>query len=250
EGTRRLEALHWALFQLADIDEASVFFAAVHVVVGELMQARNFGIVVSQAANGRPGFAYFVDERESVPPPLDPSDRTLLAYVLRTTPEVCTRLVACGEVDPIETPLAGWLGVPVARSGTLHGAMVVQSYDARVRFSASHAELLGLVAEHVAMAVERRKSAEALQESEDRFRSLSETAPCAIVILQGDEVRCANSAARALTGYGEELLGRKILDVIHPADRESVRRHVDEGLAGRPAGRAEVRLVTRQGEER
>src|SRR5262245_19945493 len=256
EGPRRLEALHWALFQLADIDEASVFFAAVHVVVGELMQARNFGIVVSQAANGRPGFAYFVDERESVPPPLDPSDRTLLAYVLRTgrtllaTPEVFNRLVACGEVDPIETPLAGWLGVPVARSGTLHGAMVVQSYDARVRFSASHAELLGLVAEHVAMAVERRKSAEALQESEDRFRSLAETAPCAIVILHGDEVRFANSAARALTGYGEEFLGCKIWELIHPADRESVRRHLEEGLAGRQTGRAEVRLMTRQGEER
>src|SRR5262249_33710722 len=48
----------------------------------------------------------------------------------------------------------------------------------------------------------------------------------------------------------EEVLGWKVWELIHPADRESVGRHLEEGLAGRQTGRAEVRLMTRQGEER
>jgi diguanylate cyclase (GGDEF)-like protein/PAS domain S-box-containing protein len=256
DGIRRIQALHWALFQLTHIEDPSAFFAAVHMLVGELMQARNFGVVLRNPAQGRLDFAYFVDERESVPPALDPAGRTLPTYVLRTgqtvvaTPEVFNHLVALGEVDPIETPLAGWLGVPVARGGIVYGVIVVQSYDAHTRFTESHGEMLALVAEHVAVATERRQSADALHESELRFRTLAETAPCAIMILQGDEVRFANSAARELSGHGETFLGRKIWDVIHPSDREVVRRQIAEGLAGRPSGRYEVRVVTGNGQER
>jgi len=256
DGIRRIQALHWALFQLTHIEDPSAFFAAVHMLVGELMQARNFGVVLKNPAQGRLDFAYFVDERESVPPALDPASRTLATYVLRTgqtvvaTPEVFNHLVALGEVDPIETPLAGWLGVPVVRGGIVYGVIVVQSYDARIPFTESHGEMLALVAEHVAVATERRQSADALQESELRFRTLAETAPCAIMILQADEVRFANSAARALCGHGEAFLGRKIWDVIHPDDRAAVRRQIAEGLAGRQSGRYEVRVVTGNGEER
>jgi diguanylate cyclase (GGDEF)-like protein/PAS domain S-box-containing protein len=252
DGIRRTQALHWALFQLAHLEDASVFFAAVHVLVGELMQARNFGVVLRNPAQGRLDFAYFVDEKESVPPALDPADRTLATYVLRTgrtvlaTPDVFNRLVALGDVDPIETPLAGWLGVPVARGGATYGVIVVQSYDARVRFTESHAEMLELVAEHVALATERRHSVDALHESELRFRTIAETAPCAIMIIQGDEVRFANSAARVLSGHGETVLGRRIWDIIHSGDHETLRRRIADGQSGRH----EVRLVTRQGQER
>jgi len=256
DGIRRIQALHWALFQLTHIEDPAAFFAAVHMLVGELMQARNFGVVLRNPAQGRLDFAYFVDERESVPPALDPAGRTLPTYVLRTgqtvvaTPEVFNRLVALGEVDPIETPLAGWLGVPVTRGGAVHGVIVVQSYDAHIPFTESHGELLALVAEHVAIATERRQSADALHESELRFRTLAETAPCAIMILQGDEVRFANSAARSLSGHGEAFLGRKIWDVIHPDDREAVRRQIADGLAGGQSGRYEVRVMTGHGQQR
>jgi diguanylate cyclase (GGDEF)-like protein/PAS domain S-box-containing protein len=111
--------------------------------------------------------------------------------------------------------------------------------------------MLSLVAEHVAVAIERRVAADALQESELRFRSLAQTAPCAIVILRGHEVRFANAAACLLTGYaGSELVGRPIWDVIHADDREIVRTRIAAGLGGEAAPRCEVRLLTRQGEER
>jgi PAS domain S-box-containing protein len=70
-----------------------------------------------------------------------------------------------------------------------------------------------------------RKQAEAsLWESEEKFRTLAETAAVAILVYQGEEYVYANPTAEKITGYSrEELLGMKFWDIIHPDDREMVR---------------------------
>ena len=70
----------------------------------------------------------------------------------------------------------------------------------------------------------RLKSQSALRESEERFRSVVESAPDAIFIQTSECFSYLNN--RALTLFGastpDELLGRKVLDMIHPDCRELV----------------------------
>jgi PAS domain S-box-containing protein len=63
-----------------------------------------------------------------------------------------------------------------------------------------------------------------LRESEERYRSLVENSPTGIVMHKDEEIFYANPAATKLLGAAdpEELIGRKILDFIHPEYRPVV----------------------------
>jgi diguanylate cyclase (GGDEF)-like protein/PAS domain S-box-containing protein len=95
-------------------------------------------------------------------------------------------------------------------------------------------------------------STDSLQESESRFRSLAETAPCAIVIFDGDQLHYANSAARILTGHtGGDIQERSFWDIVHPDFRETVQNRAAARLAGRAAPtRFAFKVLRKDDEER
>jgi PAS domain S-box-containing protein len=70
---------------------------------------------------------------------------------------------------------------------------------------------------------ERKRSEEALRESEERYRSLVEVSPDAVMLMDLEgKVGLCNRRAAALHGYesGEELLGRNFFDLVAEDDRE------------------------------
>ena len=91
-----------------------------------------------------------------------------------------------------------------------------------------------------------------LQESQARFRTLTETIASAIFIHQGTECRYVNRAAEAITGYRrEEVLAMSSWDLVHPDSRKLV---MEQGLArlrGEQApARFEIKILTKEGEAR
>jgi PAS domain S-box-containing protein len=70
---------------------------------------------------------------------------------------------------------------------------------------------------------ERRRAEEALRESEERYRSLVEASPDAVLLTDvGGRILLCNRRAAALHGYetGDELVGTNCFDLIDPEDRE------------------------------
>jgi PAS domain S-box-containing protein len=69
---------------------------------------------------------------------------------------------------------------------------------------------------------DRNRMVEALRESEERYRNLIESSPDAIIVHSEGTIIYANQAAVKLVGaeYHEELIGRQLLDFIHPDGRE------------------------------
>ncbi len=91
-----------------------------------------------------------------------------------------------------------------------------------------------------------------LQESEAKFRSLTETAPAAIFIHQGGRFLYANEASVSMIGYTrEEFLAMDFWGVTHPEDREMVIQRGRARLAGDTTPeRYELRIVTKSGDIR
>ena len=76
----------------------------------------------------------------------------------------------------------------------------------------------------------RKQSEEALRESEERYRSLVELSPDAIAVHAEGKVVFANTRAlKLLGGVGlEDVVGKPILDFVHPDSRDVVRVRVHE----------------------
>ena len=75
---------------------------------------------------------------------------------------------------------------------------------------------------------QRQQSAEALRESEERFRQLVELSPDAIFIQSQGRIAFVNAAGVTLHGAGSpsELIGQPVLDGVHPADRGIVQERI------------------------
>jgi signal transduction histidine kinase len=171
QASERLQA---ALFRIAELSSTTgslhEFFAAVHAVIGELLYAQNFFIVLLADAGAALEFPYAVDEH-------DPGSlfqkrelrRGLTEYVLRSRkPLLASRgeidqLVAAGEMQTVGSRCVCWLGVPLLQQDSAVGAIVVQSYSTQVIYTPKDQELLTFVAYHIATALQRRRAQESLK---------------------------------------------------------------------------------------
>jgi len=106
--------------------------------------------------------------------------------------------------------------------------------------------LEGFIADHTA-----RRSAElALQESEQRYRSLVENAPIAILIHREEQFVFVNPAAARMLGAAspQELVGRSIWDIVHPDFVDVVRPRVEAIYNQQQAPAVEERFRRLDGE--
>jgi two-component system cell cycle sensor histidine kinase/response regulator CckA len=178
---KRAEELNAALYAIAarsqSAEDLQQFFAAIHNIVGQLMNARNFYIALYDPQSQLLSFPYFVDEEDPTPVP-KPLGRGLTEYVLRSgepilaTPAVFEELVRRGEVELIGAASLDWLGVPLKSGTNCIGVLVLQSYNENTRFSERDREILKFVSQQLAAAIEHKRYEEALRRSEARSRSL------------------------------------------------------------------------------
>ena len=92
---------------------------------------------------------------------------------------------------------------------------------------------------------------ERLRESEQLFRSLTETSFAVAFIAQDGVFRYINASAIAYAGYpAEELIGRNADIIVHPDDRAMVKMKAREMLKGRNTSPYEFRMITKQGKIR
>ncbi len=158
-------------------------FERIHGIVSKLLAARNFYVALVEPSGESLTFPYWRDEIDEAPPVSQRIGRGLTAYVLRTglpllaTPEVFDDLTARGEVELVGAASIDWLGVPLRVGDRTIGVIAVQSYTGDVRYTEEDLSLLGFVAAQASLAIERRRTEEALRESETRQRAILEALP-------------------------------------------------------------------------
>ena len=156
-------ALYRIALAASSATDMQTFYAAMHDIVGELMDARNFYIALYDDERQMINFPYYADEVDlDVPDPnvWEPfgvgNARGTTAYVLRKgkptllTSEVFDDLTATGEIELVGDPGQDWLGVPLRLEGRTLGVLAVQTYAPQERLTQSDLEILTVVGEHVA----------------------------------------------------------------------------------------------------
>ncbi len=90
-----------------------------------------------------------------------------------------------------------------------------------------------------------------LRESEERYRQLAQLSPDAIVVHREGQIIFVNAAGVRLLGAAseQELLGRSVMDFIHPDDAPMIRERMQQVMEERrPTDFAEQRLVRLDGQ--
>lgn len=169
---KRAQFMQVALFDISQAanvaEDIPALCLRVHQVIGSLLPANNFFVAMHDAARDEISFPYFVDEHDQPPAPRPLDSGTLSGHVISTgeslllTPDsdaaLHERVSTVIGMDSLD-----WLGVPLRSSSAVIGALVVQSYSGRVRYTAQDKALLEFVSTQVASAIERKQNEVALQ---------------------------------------------------------------------------------------
>jgi two-component system cell cycle sensor histidine kinase/response regulator CckA len=255
---KRAEELNAALYAIAarsqSAEDLQQFFAAIHNIVGQLMNARNFYVALYDPQSQLLSFPYFVDEEDPTPAP-KALGRGLTEYVLRSgepllaTPAVFSELVRRGEVELIGASSVDWLGVPLKSGANCIGALVVQSYSENTRFGERDREILKFVSQQLAAAIEHKRYEEALRRSEARSRSLILSAAFGICrCTLGGRFLDVNPALISMLGYGsvEDLLALDVRRDVFVSPQELDRLAEDNHRTGSLNG-VEVQWKRKEG---
>ena len=171
----RSEQLQRALFAISDLagsdQDMTEMLRGIHAIVGSLMYAENFFIVLHDAERDTLRFLYFADVADPAPfreLPMEALEHTFTWYLIREGKPLmgCTAELqqqVSGPANVVGTDSYDWLGVPMKREGRVYGALVVQSYEESVRYSAEDRSVLDFVGTHILTALERKQSKDELE---------------------------------------------------------------------------------------
>jgi diguanylate cyclase (GGDEF)-like protein len=175
----RSEKLQRALFAISDLAGSDLdmpdMLRGIQAIVGTLMYAENFYIVLHDAERDTLRFLYYADVEDPAPPgdnreiPMSSLERSLTWYLLRDGKPLM------GKTEELRKQVSGplaimgpdsedWLGVPMLRDGRACGAVVVQSYQPGIQFTVDDRNLLEFVDSHILIALERKQSKEDLEQ--------------------------------------------------------------------------------------
>jgi PAS domain S-box-containing protein len=235
---RRREKIQQATYRISEavhaVDDLASLYRRIHEIITSLMPARNFYIALLDAATEMISFPYYVDEHGGHPEPFK-LNIGLTGYVLRSGRSLLldaamnARKKRVGdavtfegheEIRYVETgrPAAIWLGVPLSIGGRPFGAMAMQDYHDERAYGEAEKQVLEFIATQTALAIERKRSEQALRENEQKFRALFEATSQGVMIHDEEKFIEVNPALLRVMGFDSaaDIIGKHPRDTAPP----------------------------------
>lgn len=260
ERRRQSERVQQVAFRISEAAHVSrsldELFATVHEQLGTLVPADNFFIALYDSAVDTISLAYFTDVQTPRVPM--PAGKTLTASVIRENKPLflrgidITKMVEAGAAQVVGPVPKVWVGIPLRGGTGVIGAMTLQNYEDENAFREEDIPLLTYVAEQVALAVERRRIAEALRQSEARFRRIAEQSLDAIFTLDREgRFQYVSPAFERMTGCNPaSVIGQPWWSCISEASRPAAQGSLAQVWSGKPVEGLQVKIMRHDGKER
>lgn len=225
------EVIH-AITLTNNLDE---LLGKIHLALKKVLPAENCFVALYDRVTGMFHFPFFADQYDSAPPPLK-AGRSCTAYVFRTgrpmliPQDVFDQLAAQGEVELVGSPSPAWLGVPLQTPSETIGVLVVQHYEDKNAYSERDVQFLSSVGGQIALAIERKRTEEALRKSESVFRLLFSHNPLPTWLFDKETLQFLEVNDKAVEQYGysrEEFLQLRLTDVRPESDVPLLKKRLE-----------------------
>jgi len=263
EDVARSKAINRALCQIAgaisDTDSLAALYSKIHQALAPVIDTSNIFIAHYNRDEDSITFPYIVDSVDfCYPKALNVSKTSSLTArvvnigrpLLIRREEIVSMRETSGLINPGCTPAKIWLGVPLRTVRGIIGVIAVQSYTNQDAYDETDMDVLSSVADMVAIAIERKRMEDALQESEEKFRRIVTSVREGIVSMDSaDRMTFVNGYLCEILGYRqEELLGQPFEMVLSPEEQDDFQRRQMERRDG-SSDQFERKFRTREGED-
>lgn len=223
---RRSELIREALYHIAELSGSTAnmdrFYQSIHQTVKALIPVPNMYIALYEPDRDLVSFTYFSDEKD--PKPEDrPLGNGFTDYVIRSgqpllvTQENREALMERLGLTGYGTASVDWLGVPLKSEGRTFGALAIYSYDPVYRLGEPEQEIMAFVSQHIASALEKKRTLELLRESELKHRTLLDSIQSPVLALGEDmEIFYCNQVYADMVGRPIDQLERRNLLELFP----------------------------------
>jgi PAS domain S-box-containing protein len=236
--TRTLSSISNAVNTTKDLRE---LYASIHLILGEIIDLRNFFIALYQEKGQRISFPYFIDQFDS---DIVYADQFSLENSLTGEVILAKKPIFLNQADlqqrVAENRIIGtapkvWLGVPLKINDEVIGVMAAQCYDALHDFDEIDLEVLHSVSDQVALAIERKKHGKEIVAGEKKYRNIIESIEDGYYEIGLDgKLVLANRALCDMVGYSEQqLIGMKTTEYMSDQTINKVAEGVAAALSGK-----------------
>lgn len=239
--SRNAEVFRSAIFKISQTVTATstleAFYASIHSILGELMPVDNFFIALYHAEDGLLHFPFVKDQYDSSTEPIEPG-KTLSNYVMNTREptlvdgDVFDSLLEKNQVVLVGTKPVEWLGVPLIIDDQVFGVMVTQHYDTNFKFNKFDIDLFTFVSSQVAQAIDKKRTEDALIQSDSDMRALFGAMTEIVMVLdqEGCYKKIVGTNNNLLYRPPNELLGRTLHEVFEKERADTFLRYIRETL--------------------
>jgi len=164
--------------QVHNSESLEDFIRQIHMELAKLIDTTNFYVALYNEEYDNYSFPYYKDQYDVISEFTSVQlKKSLTDYIrsngipLLANEQTIKDLVEKGEIKIVGTTSPSWLGVPLKTGGKTIGVMAVQSYTTKGVFTEKDLNIMAFISDHVAMAVERKKTDEELKESSKRLKN-------------------------------------------------------------------------------
>ncbi len=228
---KNAEITQEVLFNISESSETSesleVLSENIHKELGKIIDNTNFYIALFNTKKNTYTFPFYKDKYDSVSPDeeLDLTN-SISDYVrkkgkaIRITEAIERELNKKKKIKSIGIPSPVWIGAPLidVASEKIIGIIAAQNYEDENALTNKDVDLLAFVARNIGTAIARKRTEIAINESEDQFRSLAQTATDGIIIFDniGNVIFLNNAATRILQYKPNEVIGTNFHKLLSP----------------------------------
>lgn len=236
-------------------ENLSQLFVKIHNTLKRIIDVSNFFIAIVDTKERTLHFPYFVDTVDNDFSPITDfnSNDSLTGLVvsqrkpiLLKTEDLEKRESQNGVWGPV--PLT-WMGAPLIIKDEVIGVVAVQSYlDANI-YSNQDLQILSAISDQIAIAIHRKRSEDALRESEKKLRQIYNNILDVYfeVSLDGVILEISPSIEKYSQYKREELIGKSLSDIL--TDPENRDKHIEFVLTKGFVKNYEISLPFKDGSE-
>jgi len=214
-------------------------YERIHKALAGLLDMSGFAVAL--AVQDKPDtfvFPYWADESGSLAdegPVTIPRSRTAVVararHTLYINAEQSQERADAGDIDLHGAHPAAWLGTPLIVDGRLLGVMRVMNHGRADPYTSQEVDVIGYVAQQVAIAIDRRETHKALRREQRLFQSIMASVPDTIYVKDRESrfVRINEFGAQALgMERSEDVVGLTDADFLSEEDAARLRAEEEE----------------------